>query len=145
MPVKQRKPRAAPSEVVKNRLEKALTKVLSVVQSAAAEFVPIDTGALLNSAYRSVTINGTDVSGTLGYTQSYALALHSPKPGGKMDGWRPMTPEGRASRASAQNYSASGMSGGFNPSARQGWILIAVEENKQLIDDLLQNAVSGRR
>lgn len=128
-----------------NRLEKAVTSALSIIGTSAAQWVPIDTGALINSQYRSVTINGTKLEGVIGYAQAYALPLHSPKKGGRLDGWRPVTPWDRAMRMSAQNYPTSGMSGGYNPDARQGWITLAVQENQKEIDDLIANALGGRR
>ena len=115
----------------------------TLIKNRAQEYVPLDTGALQNS----VTVKRSDDAGsmvttaTIAYVQPYALPLHSPKPGGKMDGWQPQTPEDRAMRMSAKNYPASGMSGGFNPSARQGWLFIGAEEAKEAVQAAFQDTM----
>ena len=106
----------------------AMYSVLTLVENRSLEYVPLDTGALLNSRYKTIEMDGNYVIGRIGFAQAYALPLHSPKPGGKMDGWRPQTPEDRAQRMSAANYPSSGMSGGYNPSAQQNWLNIGLEE-----------------
>lgn len=108
----------------------------TLIKARAQQYVPIDTGALKNSSPVSkAEDNGSDViTSTISYLQDYASYLHDPKPGGKMDGWQPVLPEERAMRMSAANYPTSGVSGGYNPSATQGWIYIGAEEAKPSVD-----------
>jgi hypothetical protein len=118
--------------VVRNTIpknaERALYVTLTLIENRSLEYVPLDTGALLNSRYKTIEQGGNYTIGRIGFTQAYALPLHSPKPGGKMDGWKPQTPEDRAQRMSAANYPSSGMSGGYNPSATQDWLNIGLNE-----------------
>jgi len=108
----------------------------ALIKARAQQYVPLDTGALQNSSpvSKAEEIGGNIVRSTIQYLQDYASYLHDPKPGGKMDGWQPVLPEVRAMKMSAKNYPASGVSGGFNPDARQGWLYIGAEEAKPAVD-----------
>jgi hypothetical protein len=108
--------------------ERGLYVGLTLIENRSLEYVPLDTGALLNSRFKEIKQQEGLTIGRIGFVAAYALPLHSPKPGGKMDGWKPQTPEDRAMRMSAANYPTSGMSGGYNPSARQDWLNIGLEE-----------------
>ena len=59
--------------------EKALTEVLITAAGFAATMTPIDTSNLINSQYRKITAYGTRVVGAIGYTASYAAAVHDAK------------------------------------------------------------------
>lgn len=118
--------------VVRNTIpqnaERALYVTLTLIENRSLEYVPLDTANLLNSRFKTIEQYGAVTIGRIGFTASYALPLHSPKPGGKMDGWQPQTPEDRAMRMSAANYPTSGVSGGYNPSATQDWLNIGLNE-----------------
>lgn len=120
----------------KKAAEKFVFTAATLIKARAQQYVPIDTGALKNSSpvSKAEDMGGNIVRSTISYLQDYASYLHDPKPGGKMDGWQPVLPEVRAMRMSAANYPTSGVSGGFNPSARQGWIYIGAEEAKSAVD-----------
>ncbi|EOI3502533.1 HK97 gp10 family phage protein [Cronobacter dublinensis] len=60
-------------------------KVVRAVQSAlliggaqAALYTPIDTSTLLNSQFREIDVNGTKVTGRVGYSANYAVYVHDP-------------------------------------------------------------------
>lgn len=108
----------------------------TLIKARAQQYVPIDTGALKNSSpvSKATESGGNVITSTISYLQDYASYLHDPKPGGKMDGWQPMPPEVRAMRLSAANYPVSGVSGGYNPSATQGWIYIGAEEAQDAVN-----------
>lgn len=56
----------------------AVTKCLIVGASNASVYTPIATSVLLNSQYRRVDENGTQIVGTVGYTAEYARWVHDP-------------------------------------------------------------------
>jgi len=118
--------------VVRNTIpqnaERAMYVTLTLIENRSLEYVPLDTADLLNSRFKTIEQEGAVTVGRIGFMAKYALPLHSPKPGGKMDGWKPQTPEDRAMRMSAANYPTSGMSGGYNPNAQQNWLNIGLEE-----------------
>lgn len=117
----------------------------TLINARAQLYMPIDTAALKNDVtisrgtdvgddiIRSTIVNGAEDTKTRS-GRTYAEYLHDPKPGGKLDGWQPVLPEERAMKMSAANYPASGVSGGYNPSARQGWYYIGADEAKPAVD-----------
>jgi hypothetical protein len=111
---------------IPQKIEAGLYSVATSLGGYADFYVPVDTNALMNSREHRVAKVGGNFVATVGYYQKYAAALHSPKPGGKMDGWKPRTPEMRAELKSAKNYTGRAI-GGFNINAKQGWLNIAWE------------------
>ena len=111
---------------IPQKIEAGLYSVATSLGGNADFYVPVDTNALMNSREHRVAKVGANFVATVGYYQKYAAALHDPKPGGKMDGWKPRTPEMRAEAKSAKNYTGRSI-GGFNINAKQGWLNIAWE------------------
>ncbi|ATF52640.1 hypothetical protein [Morganella morganii] len=61
-------------------------KVIRAIQAAmliggaqTTLFTPIDTSTLINSQFREITVNGTRVTGRVGYSANYAVFVHDPK------------------------------------------------------------------
>lgn len=61
-------------------------KVLRALQSAmiigstqAALYTPIKTSTLINSQYREIIVNGTVVTGRVGYSAKYAVYVNDPE------------------------------------------------------------------
>lgn len=42
-------------------------------------YTPIDTSTLINSQFRETKVNGTRITGRVGYSASYAVYVHDPK------------------------------------------------------------------
>lgn len=59
--------------------ERGMTQALILGASEASVMTPIDTSTLLNSQFREVKTEGSKVVGRVGYTASYALAVHDPE------------------------------------------------------------------
>ncbi|EMI7063992.1 MULTISPECIES: HK97 gp10 family phage protein [Providencia] len=64
---------------VEQRVSRAMQRFLIDAGAQAAVYTPIDTSTLINSQFRTVTINGTRVTGRIGYSASYAAYVHDPK------------------------------------------------------------------
>lgn len=64
---------------VERRVSRAMQQFLIDAGAQAAVYTPIDTSTLINSQFRTVTINGTRVTGRIGYSASYAAYVHDPK------------------------------------------------------------------
>lgn len=60
------------------KIVRALTSAMIIGSSQAAIYTPIDTSYLLNSQFREITVNGTRITGRVGYTASYAAYVHDP-------------------------------------------------------------------
>lgn len=59
--------------------ERAVTEALIIGGGMATTLTPVDTSFLINSQYRIVKRISTKVNGQLGYTASYAAAVHDAK------------------------------------------------------------------
>jgi phosphatidylethanolamine-binding protein (PEBP) family uncharacterized protein len=65
-------------EGVERKAARGMTQALILGASEASILTPIDTSTLLNSQFRRVEKDGAKVVGSVGYTASYALAVHDP-------------------------------------------------------------------
>lgn len=122
---------------IPQKIERTLTAVTVAVANKGQEYTPLAYSLLQNSQFRTVEATPTAYIGSVGYTQEYALPLHSPKPGGKMDGWKPMDPYTRELKTKSANNYIGGGSGGWNPNATQDWLNIAAREEKATIDRIV--------
>jgi hypothetical protein len=57
---------------------RAMQSALIIGGSQAALYTAIDTSTLINSQYRDIVVNGTRVTGRVGYTADYAVYVHDP-------------------------------------------------------------------
>ncbi|HHX7274041.1 TPA: HK97 gp10 family phage protein [Yersinia enterocolitica] len=57
---------------------RAMTKALIIGASQAALYTPIDTSTLINSQFRDISVNGTRLTGRVGYSANYAMYVHDP-------------------------------------------------------------------
>jgi hypothetical protein len=101
--------------IVNVQLEGALTAVVYAIGGRADFYVPVDTNALMNSRETHVIPHKDGYRATLGYYQNYALALHGTATYSPL--WKPK-PRGAPGKPT----------GGYNPSARPGWIFMGVAE-----------------
>jgi hypothetical protein len=101
--------------------EKAMTEILAVIDAQSAQYVPIDTAALINSRFRRVETTATGIVGTVGYTQAYAAALH------ERTDWKPKPPNTPGKKG-----------GGFNPDATHHFLSRGVEESRAMIKKIIE-------
>lgn len=97
--------------------EKAMYITLTLIENRSLEYVPLDTANLLNSRFKTIEQEGAVTFGRIGFTASYALPLHSPRPGSKMDNWQPKPVP-----------SPGKQTGGYNAEAKQDWLNIGLDE-----------------
>ncbi|EMP4186484.1 HK97 gp10 family phage protein [Proteus mirabilis] len=64
---------------VDQRVSRAMQRFLFDAGAQSAIYTPIDTSTLINSQFRNVTVNGTKITGRIGYSASYAVYVHDPK------------------------------------------------------------------
>ena len=60
------------------KVVRALTSAMIIGSSQAAIYTPIDTSYLINSQFREIVVNGTRITGRVGYTANYAAYVHDP-------------------------------------------------------------------
>ncbi|MEN4767327.1 HK97 gp10 family phage protein [Duffyella gerundensis] len=73
-----RKVNRAIDNIQERKVVRALTSAMIIGGSQAAIYTPIDTSYLINSQFREIVINGTRITGRVGYTASYAAYVHDP-------------------------------------------------------------------
>ncbi|WP_031519239.1 hypothetical protein [Siccibacter colletis] len=66
------------NDVQGRKVVRAIQSALIIGSSQAALYTPIDTSTLLNSQYRELEVNGTKVTGRVGYSANYAVYVHDP-------------------------------------------------------------------
>ncbi|EIZ8586501.1 HK97 gp10 family phage protein [Salmonella enterica subsp. enterica] len=57
---------------------RAIQSALLIGGAQASLYTPIDTSTLINSQYRDISVNGTLITGRVGYSASYAIYVHDP-------------------------------------------------------------------
>ncbi len=61
------------------KVTRAIQAAMLIGGAQASLFTPIDTSTLINSQFREITVNGTRVTGRVGYSANYAVFVHDPK------------------------------------------------------------------
>lgn len=57
---------------------RAIQSALLIGGAQASLHTPIDTSTLINSQYRDISVNGTLITGRVGYSANYAVYVHDP-------------------------------------------------------------------
>ncbi|MBG2955599.1 HK97 gp10 family phage protein [Proteus mirabilis] len=71
--------RALVGDIQGKKVMRAIQSALLIGSAQAAIYTPIDISTLINSQFREVTVNGTRVTGRVGYTANYAVYVHDPR------------------------------------------------------------------
>lgn len=118
--------------VIHPKAVKAVTEVMIVAAGYAASLTPIDTSNLINSQYREIKLSGRKIIGTIGYTASYAAAVHEMS--GKLKG------KPRAMFGNAGFGGGTGVGNYWDPDAEPGFLRKAFEnaDARAAIDDVIK-------
>ncbi|HCD1105328.1 HK97 gp10 family phage protein [Morganella morganii] len=65
--------------IIGRKVTRAIQAAMLIGGAQATLFTPIDTSTLINSQFREITVNGTRVTGRVGYSANYAVFVHDPK------------------------------------------------------------------
>ncbi|MEQ9888833.1 HK97 gp10 family phage protein [Pectobacterium zantedeschiae] len=74
----QNKLNALIGDIQGRKAVRALQSAMIIGGSQAALYTPIDTSTLINSQFRELVVNGTRLTGRVGYTANYATYVHDP-------------------------------------------------------------------
>jgi hypothetical protein len=66
------------STVQGKKAARAIQAAMLIGSNQAALYTPIDTSTLMNSQFRELSVNGTMITGRVGYTANYAVYVHDP-------------------------------------------------------------------
>lgn len=84
-------------EVTSVKAVRAIKAATYIIRTESATMTPIETSALINSQFDTVEVNGTMITGRVGYAANYAIYVHNasgklsgqPRPSGKGVYWGP--------------------------------------------------------
>lgn len=84
-------------EVQSVKAVRAIKSATYIIRTESATMTPIETSALINSQFDTVEVNGTMITGRVGYAANYAIYVHNasgklagkPRPSGKGVYWGP--------------------------------------------------------
>lgn len=84
-------------EITAVKVVRALKSATYIIRTESATITPIETSTLINSQFDTIEVNGTRVTGKVGYSANYALYVHNasgklkgqPRPSGKGVYWSP--------------------------------------------------------
>ena len=84
-------------EITAVKVVRALKSATYIIRTESATLTPIETSTLINSQFDTIEVNGTRVTGKVGYSANYALYVHNasgklagkPRPSGKGVFWGP--------------------------------------------------------
>lgn len=84
-------------EITATKVVRALKSATYIIRTESATMTPIETSTLINSQFDTIEVNGTRVTGKVGYSANYALYVHNasgklkgqPRPSGNGVYWGP--------------------------------------------------------
>ena len=66
-------------EIHSTKATRAMSRILNTVAPLAAHYTPVDTSTLINSQFTEMELNGTRLTGRIGYSANYAVYVHDPR------------------------------------------------------------------
>lgn len=126
-------------DIEEKRTDRALYAITSAIKSASDLKTPIDTSTLINSGYVEVQDSSSGKVGRVGYTASYAAAVHNAS--GKLDG-QPRADFG-VTRAGVAFGGGTKVGNYWDPDAEPRFLEKAGEETKPKITGILKKVYSN--
>jgi len=117
---------------------RALQSALLLISARAAYYTPIDTSTLINSQFRDVDINGTHITGRVGYSAKYAVYVHSMP--GKLKG-QPRAHFGKT-RAGENFGGGTGKGNYWDPHAEPQFLTRGADEERDAVTAVMRKELS---
>lgn len=111
-------------EVQGRKVGRAIKSALFIIGADAATMTPIDTSYLVNSQYQELLVNGTRVTGRVGYSANYAVYVHEAS--GKL--------KGRPRANGSGNY--------WDPSGEPKFLEKAFKDNSEKVAAIIRKELS---
>lgn len=116
----QRRLDAVVEDVRTRKAVRAIKSAMLIIGAESALMTPMDTGTLVNSQFQETMINGTRITGRIGYSANYAVYVHNAS--GIMKGLP--RPNNRG------NY--------WDPSGEPKFLTKAAERTRRQVDDIIR-------
>ena len=128
------------------KVVRAIQSALVIVGAQAAIYTPVDTSTLLNSQFREIMVNGTRVTGRVGYSANYAAYVHAMP--GKLKG-QPRAHFGKTSNRSEfgpqkpkEFGGGTGTGNYWDPHGEPQFLTKAGKETRDQIDAVMRKELS---
>lgn len=109
-----------------------------IIASQAAIITPVDTSTLLNSQFRELHVNGTLITGRVGYSANYALYVHNAP--GKLKG-QPRAHFGKTREG--KEFGGGSLTGNYwDPNAEPHFLTKGAEQSKDDVDRVVKKEMS---
>ena len=120
------------------RVVRGIQSALLISGAQAAIYTPVDTSTLLNSQFREVMVNGTRITGRVGYSANYAAYVHAMS--GKLKG-QPRAHFGKTSEGK-EFGGGTGTGNYWDPHGEPQFLTKGVNEARDQIDAVMRKELS---
>ncbi|MCS4273515.1 MULTISPECIES: HK97 gp10 family phage protein [Raoultella] len=125
-------------DVCGRKVVRAIQSALILGSTRAAYYTPIDTSTLLNSQFREINVNGTKVTGRVGYSANYAAFVHDMP--GKLKG-QPRAHFGKT-RDGTEFGGGTGKGNYWAPHGEPQFLKKGFDEERDAIDAVIKKELS---
>ncbi|WP_416413765.1 HK97 gp10 family phage protein [Pantoea sp. App145] len=125
-------------DITDRKVVRALQSAMLIGGAQAAIYTPVDTSTLLNSQFREIIVNGTVITGRVGYSAEYALYVHQMT--GKLKG-QPRAHFGKT-REGTEFGGGTGTGNYWDPHGEPQFLTRGFEESRDQIDAVIRKELS---
>lgn len=112
-------------EITAVKVVRALKSATYIIRTESATMTPIATSTLINSQFDTIEVNGTRVTGKVGYSANYALYVHNAP--GKLLG-----------KNSPRTGKLKGLGNAWDKTGEPKFLTKAAEKTKDLVDKAIK-------
>ncbi|MEN0580862.1 HK97 gp10 family phage protein [Phytobacter palmae] len=120
------------------KVVRGIQSALLIVGAQAAIYTPVDTSTLLNSQFREIMLNGTRITGRVGYSANYAAYVHAMP--GKLKG-QPRAHFGKT-REGQEFGGGTGTGNYWDPHGEPQFLTKAANETRDQIDAVMRKELA---
>lgn len=125
-------------DIQTRKAPRALQSANLIIGAQAAIITPVDTSTLLNSQFREILVNGTLITGRIGYSANYALYVHNAS--GKLKG-QPRAHFGKT--RAGQEFGGGSLTGNYwDPNAEPHFLTKGGEQARDDVDRVIKKEMS---
>lgn len=133
-------------EIIATKAVRAIKSATYIIRTESATLTPIDTSTLINSQFDTVEVNGTRITGKVGYSADYALYVH--RAPGTLKG-KPRAHFGKTSNRSdfgpkqVKEFGGGSLTGNYwDPNAEPQFLTKAAQRTKDLVDSMIKKEMT---
>lgn len=120
------------------KVVRGIQSALMLVGIRAAYYTPVDSSTLLNSQFRELMVNGTRITGRVGYSANYAAYVHAMS--GKLKG-QPRAHFGKT-REGQEFGGGTGTGNYWDPHGEPQFLTKGANEERDAVDAVMRKELS---